>query len=458
MKKTRQPERHSTSERSVKEHKPLVSTRSTPAQRKPAARTRRSVAVNSVLIQQVERRLVEAANSIETIEKQYHEVAAELHASTLEIRRSNDELRKANEFLAASKQNLQSVNVELVALNNEKARRNNELHAAQTALAAAHDDAEDIVRSAHNPVLILDAAMNVEKANEAFYKTFRVSPAEIIGRPVFELGHTQWNIPRLRELLGDVLPRHSFFDNFEVTHHFDGLGERTMLLNGRTLASSNGKPGKVLLEIQDVSQMLHFQAQMRHSERRYRRLFEAARDGVLIVDPNTRKILDANPFMSELLGYVHEALLGKELFEIGLLKDAEASREAFRELQEKGFIRYENLPLKTKTGQLREVEFVSNLYPEGEKKIIQCNIRDVTARKHAEEATRKLHADLLAHTEELSRFNRLAVGRELRMIELKKEVNELHRQHGEKGPYPLEFEQNQPHAPSATHAVGNRKE
>ena len=125
---------------------------------------------------------------------------------------------------------------------------------------------------------------------------------------------------------------------------------------------------------------------MRTSEMRYRRLFEAARDGILIVDPETRKITDANPFMTELLGYPHEELLGKELWQIGLLKDEQASRAAFRELQEKHFIRYEDLPLQNKKGQHHEVEFVSNLYEEDGEEVIQCNIRDITARKRAEQA------------------------------------------------------------------------
>ena len=103
---------------------------------------------------------------------------------------------------------------------------------------------------------------------------------------------------------------------------------------------------------------------MRASEIRYRRLFEAARDGILILDPETRKITDANPFMTELLGYPHEELLGKELWEIGLLRDEKASQAAFRELQKKHFIRYEDLPLQSKTGERHEVEFVSNLYDE----------------------------------------------------------------------------------------------
>ena len=138
------------------------------------------------------------------------------------------------------------------------------------------------------------------------------------------------------------------------------------------------------------------QAALRTSEIRYRRLFEAARDGILILDPKTRKIVDANPFITELLGYRHEELLGKELWEIGLLRDEEASREAFRELRENHYIRYEDLPLQTKSGQRREVEFVSNLYEEDAQDVIQCNIRDITERKRAEDELR--HAkDLLTH-------------------------------------------------------------
>jgi PAS domain S-box-containing protein len=120
---------------------------------------------------------------------------------------------------------------------------------------------------------------------------------------------------------------------------------------------------------------------LRRSEIRYRRLFEAARDGILIVDPLTRKITDANPFMSELLGYPLSELLGKELWEIGLLKDELASRSAFQELQRNDYIRYENLPLQNKKGDRHDVEFVSNVYDEDGQKVIQCNIRDITERK-----------------------------------------------------------------------------
>lgn len=139
---------------------------------------------------------------------------------------------------------------------------------------------------------------------------------------------------------------------------------------------------------------------LRTSEIRYRRLFESARDGILILNALTLKITDVNPFMSELLGYSHDEFLGKELWEIGLFSDKKASQEAFRELQANGYLRYEDLPLQTSKGKLREVEFVSNVYDEDSRKVIQCNIRDITDRKRGEEERGLLLEDAqVAHAE-----------------------------------------------------------
>lgn len=117
------------------------------------------------------------------------------------------------------------------------------------------------------------------------------------------------------------------------------------------------------------------------SERQYRRLFEAARDGILILDSDQGRVTDANPFMTELLGYSHDELLGKELWQIGLLGDKAASQDAFQRLKRDSYIRYEDLPLENQRGEQRQVEFVSNLYRENGHTVIQCNIRDITDRK-----------------------------------------------------------------------------
>jgi PAS domain S-box-containing protein/putative nucleotidyltransferase with HDIG domain len=122
------------------------------------------------------------------------------------------------------------------------------------------------------------------------------------------------------------------------------------------------------------------------SELRYRRLFEAAQDGILILDAETGRITDVNPFLIHLLGYSREEFVEKKLWQVGAFKDIEASQEAFEALQKNEYIRYEDLPLKTKSGKLIQVEFVSNVYLVGDEKVIQCNIRDITERRRAEKA------------------------------------------------------------------------
>jgi PAS domain S-box-containing protein len=139
---------------------------------------------------------------------------------------------------------------------------------------------------------------------------------------------------------------------------------------------------------------------MKSSEIRYRRLFEAARDGILILDAKTGKIADVNPFLIEMLGYSREDFLGKNLWEIGAFKDIDASKAAFSELKRKRYVRYNDLPLETKDGRLIAVEFVSNIYQAGEDEVIQCNIRDITERKRIETALQNAGAELEQRVEE----------------------------------------------------------
>ena len=125
---------------------------------------------------------------------------------------------------------------------------------------------------------------------------------------------------------------------------------------------------------------------LKQSELRYRRLFEAAQDGILILDAETGMIEDVNPYLIKMLGYSRKEFVEKKLWEVGAFKDIQASKAAFEALQENEYNRYENLPLKAKDGKLIQVEFVSNVYLVDNEKVIQCNIRDITERKKAQAA------------------------------------------------------------------------
>lgn len=122
------------------------------------------------------------------------------------------------------------------------------------------------------------------------------------------------------------------------------------------------------------------------SEIRYRRLFEAAQDGILILDAESGAITDVNPFLINMLGYSRREFVQKKLWEVGAFRDVKASKQAFEALQKRKYIRYEDLPLRAKDGRLMQVEFVSNVYTAGSERVIQCNIRDVTKRKEAQDA------------------------------------------------------------------------
>src|SRR5512135_2940515 len=146
------------------------------------------------------------------------------------------------------------------------------------------------------------------------------------------------------------------------------------------------------------------QTALQVSETRYRRLFETAQDGILILDADTGQITDVNPFLVKMLGYSHAALLGRQLWEIGPFKDIAAARAAFSELQSKGYIRYEDLPLEASDGRHLHVEFVSNVYWVDQQRVIQCNIRDISARRQAEAALSQSIAKLQVRNEELDAF------------------------------------------------------
>jgi PAS domain S-box-containing protein len=266
-------------------------------------------------------------------------------------------------------------------------------------------------------LLMLDTHLCVKAASESFYTAFETTPGEILGEKLAGLGSGLGDIPTLLTLLNELPEIGGAFDDFAMEHEFPLLGRTTMWVGGRRLPplEEHEKSGMILLSIRNAPAQKRVPGEAGESrtgdgrksdqefelsELRYRRLFEAAHDGILILDASSAKVVDVNPYMSELLGYPREHFLGKELWEIGVFKDVEFAKAAMETLQRDGQIRYEDHPLQHNDGRHIPVEFVSNVYQEGSREVIQCNIRNITERKRvaAELATAKKGAEAASNS------------------------------------------------------------
>ena len=374
---------------------------------------------------------------------------------------------------------------------------------------------EDIFETVREPLLVLDANLNILSANRSFYNIFKVEQGETIGHLIFDVGNNQWDIPALRTLLEDILPTHKRFDNYEVEHDFPTIGYKTMLLNARqvyrkdvgtqmillaiediterkkvekaleaneakyrelvqnansiilrmdpkgnvtffnefaqmffgyteeemlgcsvvgtivpetessgrdldfmikdigihpekyinnenenmrrngervwvawtnkAIRDGNGKVIEILCIGNDITEHRQLESLLEESEERYRRLFETANDGILLLEKHEGKVTHANTAATEMLGYSKEECIGKKLQDIGVSLDMGDFQKVMQTLDKSGIIYYDDVPVKTKAGQYIDTD----VYMVDRARLVQCNIRDITKRKKAEESLRE---------------------------------------------------------------------
>ena len=150
--------------------------------------------------------------------------------------------------------------------------------------------AESIINTVREPLIALDQDLRVVTVSRSFYEFFKVKPEETVGQLIYDLGNKQWDIPKLRELLETILPEKTSFDNYEVEHDFATIGRRIMLLNARQIERAMGKERIILLAIEDITERKQLEDLLKESEERYRRLFETANDGILLLEKREVKI------------------------------------------------------------------------------------------------------------------------------------------------------------------------
>lgn len=244
-----------------------------------------------------------------------------------------------------------------------------------------------IVASSDDAIISKDLNGIITSWNRGAQRLFGYEAEEVVGKPILLLipaGH--------KEEESSILER---IRRGEVTEHYETVRQRKdgsfldISLSVSPVRDASGQIIGASKIARDITARKRMEADLEVSEIRYRRLFEAAKDGILILDTVHGRVTDANPFMANLLGYSKEEFIGKELWEIGLLKDASQSRAMVRELKDNKYIRYDHLPLETNTGRKVDVEVVANVYQEDHQPVIQCNIRDITERSQLEQKTKE---------------------------------------------------------------------
>lgn len=250
----------------------------------------------------------------------------------------------------------------------------------------AKDYADSIIDTVREPLIVLDQDLRVVTASRYFYEFFKVKPEETVGQLIYDLGNKQWDIPKLRELLETILPRKTSFDDYEVEHNFTAIGRRVMLLNARQIEQERGKKRIILLAVEDITRRKLLEELLTDSEERYRRVFETASDGIILLEKGAGQIIKANSSAEKMFGYSQDEYVGKTIQDIGVSLDMTDFSSVMSALDKEGILNYEDVQVKTKSGQYIDTD----IYLVDRAKLAQCNIRDVSERKRAE---RKLRAE-----------------------------------------------------------------
>ncbi|MEI6750610.1 MAG: PAS domain S-box protein, partial [Bacteroidota bacterium] len=308
-----------------------------------------------------------------------------------------DELKNAYHNIERQRLEIELINHQLATFNNELENkvelRTSELILANNELAIQYESSRhraSIVESSEDAIVSKSLDGTIESWNHAAEKMFGYPAGEAIGKNILMIIPTE-NAGDEQLILEKIL-------SDKTIHHYETVrtkknGEKfPVSITVSPIKDNEGNITGVSKIIRDITQRIKGEENLAASEIRYRRLFESAKDGILILDAETGKIVDVNPFMTELLGYSHKEYLGKSIWDVGHFKDIVANKDNFLELQQKEYIRYHDLPLETSDGQIAHVEFVSNVYMVNNQKVIQCNIRDISERYRAEEAQQKWNA------------------------------------------------------------------
>ncbi|HLT71807.1 MAG TPA: chemotaxis protein CheB [Cyclobacteriaceae bacterium] len=228
-------------------------------------------------IRQLEQELAQTRDEMRSIIEGQEVANEELQSANEELQSGSEELQSLNEEMETAKEELQSANEELTVVNQE-------LTALNEQVVGERNYSEALVATIRSPMLVLGMDFRIRSANNAFYRAFRVNAKETEGRLLYELGNNQWDIPQLRSFFNDVLhSRESIFD-FEISHQFASIGQRTMLLNAREVVRVDAAEKLILLAIEDITERKNAEDVLKISEAHFRQLAEMTPGRVTAAD------------------------------------------------------------------------------------------------------------------------------------------------------------------------------
>ncbi|MBI1785634.1 PAS domain S-box protein [Candidatus Sumerlaeota bacterium] len=263
----------------------------------------------------------------------------------------------------------------------EKTRK--ELEVIKKSADESLEYAESIVETVREPLVILGQDLRVKTASRAFYQAFKVIPADTENQLLYNLGNGQWDIPRLRTLLEEILPQNNQFNDFEVKHTFEGIGPRIMLLNARRIHLHDNQSELILLAIEDITERKLAEEALLHANAYNRSLIEASIDPLVTIGSDGR-ILDVNGATENITGIPRDMLVGTDFSEYFTSPDQARTgyQQAFRE----GLVRDFPLELRRLDGHVTSVLYNASVYRDAEGHVIGvlAVARDISERKRAE--------------------------------------------------------------------------
>jgi PAS domain S-box-containing protein len=270
---------------------------------------------------------------------------------------------------------------------------------AQQAIEEAREYAESIVETIREPLIVLDTDLKVISANRSFYQTFKVNHKETQGRLIYDLGNRQWDIPRLRQLLEEILPKSNTFDNYEIEHDFETIGPKTMLFNARRLAAMQ----MILITIDDITERKQMERELAQAkEEEFGAIFDNAGEGILIADSESKKFHLGNNAICRMLGYRPEEIKDLGVMDIHPEKDIPYVADQFERQAKGDFSLSRDLPVKRKDGSVFYADVNATTLKIAGKIYLMGFFHDTTERKNKEKLIMDANRRLEKVSEELS--------------------------------------------------------